>query len=219
MEITREQSKIIQGIAILMMVMHHLWGWPIRTPEIQLNHLEEFLGQACKICVSMYIFITGYGLSKKMGGGRYILGKILKTYTLYWKVFVIFVTIGLAIGYYSFDIKECILNFTAVDVSYNREWWYIFTYINFLLITPLVGRIRSLRISIVCFAVLIAVSLVIEYTLTSNSWISRTLYTDCHYIGVFLIGILLGRTDLPPMPTNFKRYSDNRYIRITRWRN
>ena len=66
--ITKEQSKMIQGLAIIMMLYHHLFA----TPEIfgieyfsLLNiggiNIEQKMAWFFKICVGIFAFMVGYG--------------------------------------------------------------------------------------------------------------------------------------------------------------
>lgn len=139
-----------------MMLMHHLWGFPNRRPGGKLAikgpfmHLTlnekvwfETLGKFGKVCVPIFMFFVGFGLYKQFMSGKFrISRKILKIYTEFWKVFVIFVPIGFIFfrkqakltPYYRafrhFDLNVFILNFWGIDVSqYNAEWWFVMAFV------------------------------------------------------------------------------------------
>ena len=65
----RSDTKAIKGAAVLLMLFHHLTGFPYRFPVgfggfstlIPAGYLEAF-GTAAKICVPMFFFLGGYGL-------------------------------------------------------------------------------------------------------------------------------------------------------------
>lgn len=66
-----DYSNCLKGIAIILLVFHHCFLRPDRYegqtlklffPEYYLNYLALF----CKICVSLFVFISAYGLTKKM---------------------------------------------------------------------------------------------------------------------------------------------------------
>ena len=93
----------MKAIAILFMLMHHLWAFPDRIAGGPLENILQFsnfpltvhIGVFGKICVSIFFFLGGYGLYKKYFGKRYNLAERLKKlYFAYWKIFVIFVPIG-----------------------------------------------------------------------------------------------------------------------------
>ncbi len=66
---TKEESNALKGIAIIMLLLHHSFAFPDRyegfqivtffLSEADLNKIADF----CKITVSMFAFVSGYGLS------------------------------------------------------------------------------------------------------------------------------------------------------------
>lgn len=72
---TRNDTKVVKGIAIILMLMHHLWAFPERLPtnmqinifNIKLNDIDllQQIGMFGKICVPIFMFLGGYGLYKK----------------------------------------------------------------------------------------------------------------------------------------------------------
>lgn len=63
-------SKKIYGIAILMMIYHHLFGITEEFPNyislFRNSDVEIHLATLGKLCVSFFVFLSGYGLCKKM---------------------------------------------------------------------------------------------------------------------------------------------------------
>jgi len=151
---SREDTKVIKGIAIVLMLAHHLWAFPDRYPvgfffyswlSVEGQPLEVFLGSFGKICVAIFMFLGGYGLywkTRKRGG---ILLDIIHLYKSYWKVFLLFIPIGfllfsgqpvdyaqntaLCTRFTDFREKEVIGNFIGWSSSYNSEWWFFRTYL------------------------------------------------------------------------------------------
>lgn len=153
---TKQDTRRAKGIAIIMMLMHHLWGFPKRRPtgklaitgpfmHFTLNEKVWFetLGKFGKLCVPIFMFFVGFGLYKQyMSGKFYISRKILKIYREFWKVFIIFVPIGFIFfrkqakltpysrAFRHFDLNIFILNFWGIDVSrYNAEWWFVMAFV------------------------------------------------------------------------------------------
>lgn len=70
---TRTDTKVIKGVAVLLMLMHHLFYFPdnrpYSMPEVRQN-LPNFMGQGLEtmlgifgvICVPIFFFLAGYGL-------------------------------------------------------------------------------------------------------------------------------------------------------------
>lgn len=107
---TRENTKQIKGIAILLMMVHHLFTFPDKIPYgmsvatsfyISGKELLELIGGFGRICVPIYMFMGGYGLYKKavtegeqLVVHNHLAKDIVALYKAYWKVFFVFVPIG-----------------------------------------------------------------------------------------------------------------------------
>ena len=150
----RSDTKAIKGAAVLLMLFHHLTGFPYRFPVgfggfssvIPAGYLEAF-GTAAKICVPMFFFLGGYGLYCKWKSGSLSITKsILSLYRSYWKVFFVFVPVALVFFRRSgenisplcaiYDISDptvlittLISDFTAFTSTLNGEWWFLRSYI------------------------------------------------------------------------------------------
>lgn len=169
-------TKIIKGIAIILMLMHHLWPFEERIAGGELKHLFTMFGDSSlvffglfgKICVSLFFFLGGYGIyiqSKKKNFN--IIANIKKLYLAYWKVFIIFIPIGFIFfsnqiaytaseysyaKYLNFNWTDILKNFFAFSSSLNGEWWFIASYIFAILSFPIVKMIfenRNIKTNIV----------------------------------------------------------------------
>lgn len=157
---TRENTKQVKGIAILLMLAHHLYTFADRIPygleiasqyDISGMELTVIIGSFGKICVSIFMFLGGYGLyascSSGLSGGYLPPGllsrHIIKLYKAYWKVFIIFIPIGflffgnqvqyceadLCSKFADFKFRDFISSFIAYGNAYNGEWWFFKTYL------------------------------------------------------------------------------------------
>lgn len=151
---TREDTKAIKGIAVILMLAHHLFAFSDRIPMgyeivsyLSINGVEanKFIGHFGSICVPIFMFLGGYGLYKQFQLKKYDLWQhVFNLYKSYWKVFISFVPIGflffanqpeycvdtaLCNAYSQFDLTECISNLIGWTCSYNREWWFFKTYL------------------------------------------------------------------------------------------
>lgn len=109
--LSREDTKRLRGIAILLMLAHHLFAFPDRIPWgmepatsiiASGKELTMIVGEFGSIYAALYMFLGGYGLyascvSCKNGTVQIkntLYRKITGLYLAYWKVFFIFVPIG-----------------------------------------------------------------------------------------------------------------------------
>ncbi len=140
--ITPAETQIIKAFAIVAMLIHHLF-W--ENPEYGLGvHSLAIMG---KICVALFVFLSGYGMAttfpKKIDGCLntaktffFFLGKrYVKFYMNYWVVFAITVPIGIFCFGRSLEIaygtSEGLLTKFISDIfglrgfySYNITWWF-----------------------------------------------------------------------------------------------
>lgn len=91
--LTRNETNFIKAVAIIMMLMHHFWGFPAwrvggaaLEPAIYLPggaSLSWMAARQFKICVAMFAVITGYGWGKGQVSLRKAaqrIGKVLLAY-------------------------------------------------------------------------------------------------------------------------------------------
>lgn len=67
MKFSRDDTRVAKATAVILMCMHHLFAFPNRFPEgvtyISMFpwDLEYDLGCVGKICVAMFVFLSGFG--------------------------------------------------------------------------------------------------------------------------------------------------------------
>lgn len=138
MKLTLEQTKIIKGIAILMMVFLHLFNhitdveqctYFLTMGDLPLVH---WLTRAANP-VPFYLFLSGYGLYYTWSSGKELnpLGRCLKLYQVYWISLLVMVGVGYFIkpSDYPGSIIRVIENVTGWRTSYNAEVWFLFPYL------------------------------------------------------------------------------------------
>lgn len=162
---TREDTKMMKGFAIILMLMHHLWAFPDRLiTDLPLTFLtaygieiKKYIGWYGKICVSLFMFLSGYGSYLLYEQKRLnYLEKLKHLYISYWKVFAIFIPVGFLLFHeqtdYCSDIMVChvfshynlqefLANLAGTGTSYNREWWLFFSYVIILITFPIIAKI------------------------------------------------------------------------------
>lgn len=154
---SKEESKAIQGIAILMMCYLHLFGFPERIsfPYQSFFPLSFQSQLACtfKICVCIFSFVSGYGLCKQFMQEKTREGKaifvLLCNYKImakralsfmahYWIVFLLFIPGRFILNHQTFFPKEFVENFLGLSWTYNGEWWYVAQYLKLLFLFPVI---------------------------------------------------------------------------------
>lgn len=162
MKINKDESHYLKGIAIILMFTHHLFAFPERIihpsmyiPVLDGFSLELYLGMFGKICVAIFIFLSGYGFG--IIGEKditYYKNKIIKFIFVYWFYFVVFVPIGFFFFYdvtlfgsrelrFRVDAVSIIKNMVFLSSSFNEEWWFAQPYIIFVLLVPFLNKFKS----------------------------------------------------------------------------
>ncbi|MDD5794747.1 MAG: acyltransferase [Clostridiales bacterium] len=134
---TNQDSKFIKGIAIVLMVMHHLFAFPDRIKNVsyvallKINNvdIEFIIAQYGKICVSVFLFLSGYGMYYILKNNKRPINRLSKLLINYWTVFILFIPIGFLFFKVPFRVGELILNLLCIKSSYNGEWWFMSMYI------------------------------------------------------------------------------------------
>lgn len=149
---TKRQSAVLQGVAIWMMLYHHLYSeaaeYESLFPFLQADAVRR-IAWFCKICVGIFAFVSGYGMyygierqprerffGRMKAEYRYVLPRILKLYGKLWLVLVIFMACFFGILKRPFYAEQVWGNLTALDPTYNRAWWYVEQYAKMLLLLP-----------------------------------------------------------------------------------
>ena len=95
----KSASVALKGIAILMMMLHHNF-WSTSLFESYTISFAPFsrsqvvaVAYACKICVSLFAVISGYGLYKSyqetdLKPDKWVLRRYIKTFSGYWFVWI-----------------------------------------------------------------------------------------------------------------------------------
>lgn len=140
--ISRKTTSVLKGIAICAMLIHHLYWCPPEGIE-NYSGLLLWLGDLGKVCVSVFLFCSGYGLTSQFSiyedlsareRGRFVVRRLLKFYLNYWCVFLVFVPISIFVfgrtfreAYVGLNIpKRIVYELFAINgfSSYNITWWF-----------------------------------------------------------------------------------------------
>ncbi|MDR3589390.1 MAG: acyltransferase [Negativicutes bacterium] len=177
---SRQDTTTAKAVAIILMMIHHLFRFPERLHDVAyisvfpfFPGVEYWMGDFAKICVAMYLFLSGYGLffiQKTNSSFTEIVRRGVKFLLNYWAVFILFVPVGLIFfndnPRYYWNIKTFLFNFLALDNSYNGEWWFVQLYLELLILFP-VYRILLLRKSPTASFLVYGALLVVTFGMSS----------------------------------------------------
>lgn len=162
-EVRKDDSAAIKGVAIMLMLVHHLFAFPTRLlPGVSFESFITlsngtpavvYFAVFSKICVAMFTLLAGYGIyrsfAKQLQMDRsgdhtqtyiaFFARRLKKLYFKVWPVFLVFVPLGLAIKspYIAKDAAAWIKNALLIDTTFNAEWWFLTTYVILVLLSPM----------------------------------------------------------------------------------
>lgn len=216
--LSKNDTLIIKGIAICAMLFHHLY---CSTPEgiIPYYGVLSWLGALGKVCVSLFLFCSGYGLSAQFDKVRGIkrvsyfeLKRFVSFYLNYWTVFLLFVPLTVflfqrplsdAYGEHVNILKRLVYDLLGVQgfQSYNITWWFNKLVIILWLLFPLLYWLAKKR---PLFTLLVSV-IVARFWMTFIGW---DYYGGLYYYQLpFVLGVVWQLVD-----NKFNRIED--YVKV-----
>lgn len=150
-ELRADDTLSLKGIALVLLLLHHLF-YQQRGLYADWQGIVQEIGIFSKICVALFVFLSGYGIVKsargKMSAKRFCRKGFTKLYLNYWFIWLLFVPIGV----FGFDItlqatygEPFVLKLlsdllglaTGLGVeSYNITWWFYSCILLLYLLAP-----------------------------------------------------------------------------------
>lgn len=126
---TREESKMMQGLGILVMIFFHLFE-PHMNPDFA-NTIIGNMGRAVNP-VPFYCLLSGYGLYivHSHGKDKHRWTRCAKLYTNYWVITGVFVCVSLLMGQTRCVLSPSVIiaNMTDWHTDYYLPAWFILPY-------------------------------------------------------------------------------------------
>lgn len=197
-EFTKEHTKITKGFAIAFMLALHLFAhdeWLKGTNNmyitlININNvsIDVLISAFGKVCIAMYLFLSGYGLYKTyLLKGKFTIKdsiiRIKNLYLNYLLILIIFIPIGYILGVYkeSPTVSRLLINLLCLDFYYNSFAWFIRLYFILLLLFPIIIKFIDKSLIRNIFIIL---------TLAVSNIILNKIQYNINYKDIVLIGNL-----------------------------
>lgn len=224
---TKNDTLFLKGIAIFLLLTHHLFYRGVGYIGLNLGGYEVFsiLSLLGKVCIGIFVILSGYGLSESFqakGGSffSFVYRHLKKIYLNYWLIWLIFVPIGifffdrtLEVVYGQRFIWPLIINLFGLQdlfylYGYNPTWWFITLIVLLYLLFPLFYKlVQRLKIfALVLFAALMYVNFVLDITKYS---LLNSLYI---YSFSFVLGIYLSQNGVLSSVKAFFADKKSRFI-------
>lgn len=138
---TKKETRVLKGVAILFMLFLHLFNHPDNWTDINIAdniRLMTFFTEATNP-VSFYLLLGGVGMYfLYRRGGNIQWRRVLRLYIHYWVVLFIFVSLGWLMNRscYPGSIIKIVSNITGFNTSYNAECWFLLPYVLLTFLSP-----------------------------------------------------------------------------------
>lgn len=221
--IDRVDSKILYGVAVMMMLFHHCFMVPSRLNGDYISIFGNYgwveirIAWLCKLCVAIYAFLSGYGMSKWarqsvtlvispqkqfLRSCQKSVKQLISFYAKFWTVFLLFVPIGVLF----FDKEhslQVLLRGLFLGEYYNGEWWYMKEYLSMMVLFPLLTSVllfiekNSIKKNLIVFTAIIInvvfLRLFFWHTIFGHVFIWCINTFSGVYIQIFVLGFLIGK--------------------------
>lgn len=202
-ELTLNDTNALKGIALLLLLCHHLF-------YKQNGNYNDFImvGQygiiqvfaiACKVCVAIFVFLSGYGLAKKyertvLSIREFYVNRFVKLFMNFWLVWILFVPIGCFIFGRTFEEVyhhhiwlKAFIDFWGMAYAFgyygiNPTWWFMSCIIVLYILFPLLFKFKNHKILLLLLSIIII-------------WVPYLIINPIrYYLTAFILGILCSQS-------------------------
>ena len=218
---SKRDTSIIKGLAVLMLICHHLGMGILPAPIDWFNDpFLTIIATLCKVCVAVFVVLSGYGIneSRKRYIGSdfsFVKNHLLKLMKQYWFIFVIFVPLGFLcqaspIAVYGTGLKGflyLIIDFVGMKSLFNtptmnQTWWYMEAVIVLYIFYPVLKRLLK-RLPVLVLAVTF-----IPIIYFNANPVTVDGCREIYWFFPFAVGILLSEHDVP---NSFSRLAESHF--------
>lgn len=193
---TREESKMMQGLGILVMIFFHLFE-PHMNPEYA-NTIIGNMGRAANP-VPFYCLLSGYGLYivHSHGKDKHRWTRCAKLYTNYWVITGVFVCISLLMGQTRCVLSPSVIiaNMTDWHTDYYLPAWFILPYCILAVCSQWIFRVTD-KMNVWLALALGYGIYVFSSKMNVYEWFRLNFFQTLYIFFPFLLGGVMARTKL-----------------------
>jgi hypothetical protein len=204
-EFTINDTNFSKGVAMCLMILHHLF-WNVTAMGVSIYYMaiSQEIGILGKVCVSIFLLLSGYGLDKSVKNdykiGEFYKRHLSKIYFNYWFIVIVSFIIGAIfftdkaralIGDNAF--YKVILNFTGLYyltgyMGYNSSWWFITAIIVLYLLFPLIRiLVKQYNHVFLIFSSILLFPELIPFDVLNVKWVAFNFFP-------FILGVYLAES-------------------------
>lgn len=177
-KLSLNDTQVLKGVALLLLLCHHCWYTGEGFDDVFVFGKPVFqqMGVFCKLCVSLFVFLSGYGLTigamKNNGVGKlmtFYKKRYFKLMINYWVIWLLFVPLGVFFLGRSFPdvygdnyVFKALADFFGIHSlvmgsvhGYNSTWWFYSCIIVLYFLYPLIWKYRKFWFLIIPLSLLV----------------------------------------------------------------
>lgn len=206
-DFTIKDTNYSKGVAMCLMIIHHLF-FNVTNMGVNVNNMEMWqnIGILSKVCVAIFLILSGYGIDKSIKNGykitEFYKKRFLKLYTNYWVTISISFIVGFLFFYDKFimllgnyALFKIVYNYTGLQLitgyaGYNGAWWFMTVIIILYLLYPFIDiLIKKYNYFFLAFATICLFPEILRFDLLNLKWIAFWFFP-------FILGIFISRNDM-----------------------
>ena len=211
LDLSIQDTYVLKGLALILLLVHHLFcemDGPFNDIVFNGIHvLQAFSSGFSKFCVALFVFLSGYGLTKSTNLENKRIKKqllpfywrrIVKLMLNYWLIWILFVPIGIIFFNRSFPevygpyyLIKTIIDFFGLAYAfgyfgYNATWWFYSCILVLYFIFPYIFLLRRSKLTFLLVVLFFSI-------LGPHTYVLKAC-TPYHYS--FVLGILMATYNL-----------------------
>ncbi len=222
----KSNSLALKGIAILLMMLHHNFREVSLFEDYTVSFFpfpQEWIVNAAsmaKICVSLFAFISGYGLylsckNDNSTPTKWVIIRYIKTFSGYWLIWILSAVLTQIINgrfakiYLDTNIWDAMVNivldFAGLanlfhSPTLNGTWWYMSAAFIFIIITPLLVKNEE-YLTVLLLVVVVFLRMITggngEGTFTGGN-------STWSFLAIFMLGMIFAKYNIIERIVNAK---------------
>lgn len=225
----KNDAKKLKAVALLLMLLHHCFlkgrfeqfyisFWPL-SANVVVN-----IAFYSRICVSMFAFVSGYGLylaygSRNCSADKWVWQRLKKTLSDFWFVYVLSFAVCMLIdrrpiSVYGFESSlmlggfNMLIDFLGLSHLFGVEslcatWWYMSAAVTFILLCPIIHMLIEKCGCLCTMAVLVCISLCAGAALNVKAILD--------FLVAFSVGMMFAKTGLFGLYEHFYFFGKDGY--------
>lgn len=194
---TRDESKVMQGVAILMMILFHLFPWDKQVANFSPVLVRFSLANNP---VPLYTLLSGYGFYKvyqRRCKDKHRVSRCVRLYSIYWITMTVFMAVWVVGGveFPAITPRSVLENYTGWRSSFYLPSWFVLPYVILALAYPWIMKTIERYKAVVSLMVAYSVYAIMAY-LTRYAFFQQNVLQVFYIFFPFVLGGVMAKCNI-----------------------